>query len=310
MPITTITIPALLMSCLFWFFPPSPKIAPAPLPFGEAGPLAGRVELFSRNYPFFSFFPAWGSAIRTLNHTQNRICRQKVQDLHIVKKNQHTMKKNILVSALCLGLVGGTFAQTTNNPNTNTNTDKPNDKVNTNVNAPDKDSKTENTAFMDRFYKIKDSYKDLPDTWGKFAASSYTMEEYMKRYFAYKDTHPTLSQYAADYAGSEYNMEEFTGRCEEIKKAYPDMAAVYGDYASSKWNIKDFITRYYQVKASYPKLKEYFGAYAASNQNTDEFAKRYFAIKDAYPKNEKYYGDYARTTMVLGKDQKNGVSSK
>ncbi|HYC29529.1 MAG TPA: hypothetical protein VEB42_11940, partial [Chitinophagaceae bacterium] len=78
------------------------------------------------------------------------------------------------------------------------------------------------STFMERYYLIKDSYKDLEDAYGPFAACDYTLEEYMKRYYAFRDAYRALPRYQAQYAASGQTLADFEKKYYEVKKVYPE----------------------------------------------------------------------------------------
>src|SRR5256885_1436277 len=77
------------------------------------------------------------------------------------------------------------------------------------VAKPEASENTDADNFMNRYYKIRDSYKNLPELYGKFSSSSYDMDEFMKRYYAFKGSYGTMPELAPYYAGSKNDMTEF-----------------------------------------------------------------------------------------------------
>src|SRR5687767_8372228 len=119
--------------------------------------------------------------------------------------------KNISLTISAFLLCAALQAQTkTNKPETvssnkeeNKSTSK---KADTKSASKKDDNKSASTKgndkhFIDRYYMIKDSYKDMTDAYGPFAASEYDMDEFMKRYYSLKDGYPALAKFAANYAG-------------------------------------------------------------------------------------------------------------
>src|ERR1051325_627851 len=72
-----------------------------------------------------------------------------------------------------------------------------------------KNSSDSSLTFIERYYKIRDSFKDLPDAYGPYASSNYSVDEFMKRYNAFKDSYPSLSKYSGVFAGGKNSLTDF-----------------------------------------------------------------------------------------------------
>jgi hypothetical protein len=155
-------------------------------------------------------------------------------------------------------------------------------------------------VFIDRYFAIKDTKKDMKDYFSFFAASSYPIEVFLGRFDEIKTAYPEMKKYFGSYAGSEYNLEDYLKRFNEIKAAYPKQEELYGYYAGSKWPLEKFVERYYQIKDSYAKLdNKVYGAYAGGYNNLEQFMERYHGIKASFPKYNDCHAIYAAGSNVL-----------
>lgn len=211
--------------------------------------------------------------------------------------------KNLII-AIALGVLCIT-AGAQNNESRNKAASDSKDKTTKKEVAKDNGAQKSGNAktFIDRYYMIRDSYKDMPaEVYGAFAASDYDMEKFMERYNSLKDGYPELARYAANYAGSKKDAKEFETRFFEVKEAAAELAPVRGEYAASKNDLKEFQTRYHEIKAAYPNMdQKVYGAYACSNHKLDKFMERYNAIKASYADADKAFEHYAAADKDLTK---------
>jgi hypothetical protein len=87
--------------------------------------------------------------------------------------------------------------------------------------TPAKKTETKNATsdqtFLDRYYEIRDTYPNLFDCYGNYAASWYSLPKFMERYNQIKAAYPQLTDAFGNYAGSEYSLDEFAKRYYAIK---------------------------------------------------------------------------------------------
>src|SRR5687767_634048 len=115
------------------------------------------------------------------------------------------MKKlfvTLTICALCFGLDGQNKDKKSSEDKKKSETKKDDKKMGILNNDKPKN-------FIDRYYMMRDSYKDMPDAYGPFAASDYDMEKFIERYHSMKDGYPTLTTYAAQFAASKNDAKEF-----------------------------------------------------------------------------------------------------